>query len=476
MKKCLAKLIASVVMSALIVMPVQAAPDTETIQTEIDSAQNEADSLQTQLRSVLNRIYTLESQMITTGEKIIQATADLESAEELEQQQYEDMKLRIKYIYEEGSNNTLEKLFTSGSFSELLNQAEYIQSMHSYDREMLNEYAATKDKVAELKSTLETEMAELETMQTDFSDQQASLNSTIASKQTEVSDLNDQLQTAVQATAEEMQVAENNEVQSQAADTEEQNQMDDNQVAAVDDITDTDINDSTDDTTDNTEDDTSNNVTDDQHQDPEPAATTEITTAADETETQIPVYDTEGDAAEDNTKNNNNSNNSTDNTANETSNTTNSDTDSNTNNASSANDTESNNTNTDDSASDTTSNTSSDTASSSNTTAAQKIVSAAYTQLGVNYVWGGTTPYVGLDCSGLTQYAHKQAGITIGRTSAVQGAGGKAVTTPQAGDLVCYAGHVGIYIGNGEMIHAPYTGTVVKVQSVYGSPWYRRYW
>lgn len=477
MKKYLAKLIASVVMSALIVMPVQAAPDTETIQTEIDSAQNEADSLQTQLRSVLNRIYTLESQMITTGEKIIQATADLESAEELEQQQYEDMKLRIKYIYEEGSNNTLEKLFTSGSFSELLSQAEYIQSMHSYDREMLNEYAATKDKVAELKSTLETEMAELETMQTEFSDQQASLNSTIASKQTEVSDLNDQLQTAVQATAEEMQIADNTEVQSQAADTEEQNQMDENQVAAVDDITEnSDINDSIDNTPDDTDDDTSNNTMDDQHQNSEPAATTEITITADEAETQKPVYDTEKEAAEDNTNNNNDSDNSTNNTANETSNTTNSDTDSNTNNASSTNDTESNNTNTDDSASDTTSNTSSDTASSSNTTAAQKIVSAAYTQLGVNYVWGGTTPYVGLDCSGLTQYAHRQAGITIGRTSAVQGAGGKAVATPQAGDLVCYAGHVGIYIGNGEMIHAPYTGTVVKVQSVYGSPWYRRYW
>jgi len=360
--------------------------------------------------------------------------------------------------------------------------------MHSYDREMLNEYAATKEKVAEMKTTLETEMAGLETMQTEFSDQQASLNSTIASKQTEVSDLDDQLQTAVQATVEEKQVAENVEVQSQAADTEEQNQMDDNQVAAVDDITDNnDINDSSNNTTDDTDDDTSNNATDNQHQDSEPSATTEKTTVTDEAKTQIPVYET----AEDNTNNNNNSNNSTDNTANETSNTTNSDTtnsdttnsdttnsdtDSNTNNASSTNDTESNNTNTDDSANDTTSNTSSNTASSSNTTAAHKIVSAAYTQLGVNYVWGGTTPYVGLDCSGLTQYAHKQAGITIGRTSAVQGAGGKAVTTPQAGDLVCYAGHVGIYIGNGEMIHAPYTGTVVKVQSVYGSPWYRRYW
>ena len=111
-----------------------------------------------------------------------------------------------------------------------------------------------------------------------------------------------------------------------------------------------------------------------------------------------------------------------------------------------------------------------------NTATAQAIVSAAYSQLGVPYVWGGTTPGVGLDCSGLTQYCHRVAGISIGRTSQVQGGGGKAVSSPQPGDLVCYGTHIGIYIGNGQMIHAPHTGDVVRVANVYGSPWYRRYW
>lgn len=107
---------------------------------------------------------------------------------------------------------------------------------------------------------------------------------------------------------------------------------------------------------------------------------------------------------------------------------------------------------------------------------AQAIVNAAYSQLGVPYVYGGTTPGVGLDCSGLVQYCHAVAGISLPRTSAAQGGSGVAVSDPQPGDIVCYSGHVGIYIGNGQMIHAPQTGDVVKIADVYGSPWYRRCW
>ena len=102
-----------------------------------------------------------------------------------------------------------------------------------------------------------------------------------------------------------------------------------------------------------------------------------------------------------------------------------------------------------------------------NQSAAQQIVSAAYSFLGIPYVWGGTTT-AGFDCSGMVQAAHAAAGISIPRVSWDQGAAGVEVSASEAlpGDIVYYGWHVGIYIGNGQMIHAPEEGDVVKISTV----------
>ena len=96
----------------------------------------------------------------------------------------------------------------------------------------------------------------------------------------------------------------------------------------------------------------------------------------------------------------------------------------------------------------------------------QALINYALQFIGNPYVWGGTTPYVGLDCSGLVQYCYRQAGKSIPRTSGSILAGGTIVSDPQPGDICWTPGHVAIYIGNGQMIEAQQTGVPVKVSKV----------
>jgi cell wall-associated NlpC family hydrolase len=104
------------------------------------------------------------------------------------------------------------------------------------------------------------------------------------------------------------------------------------------------------------------------------------------------------------------------------------------------------------------------------TAAAQVAVNTALAQQGKPYVWAAAGPS-SFDCSGLVQYAYKAAGISLPHSSGAQASMGTAVTRAQLqpGDLIAFyspVSHIGIYIGNGQMVHAPTSGDVVKVASI----------
>ena len=100
--------------------------------------------------------------------------------------------------------------------------------------------------------------------------------------------------------------------------------------------------------------------------------------------------------------------------------------------------------------------------------------------LGNPYVWGGTSLTNGVDCSGFVMQVYAHYGISLPHSSSALRSVGRGVSYSEAqpGDIICYSGHVALYIGGGQIIHAPYPGEVVKVASVniMSITDVRRYW
>ena len=107
----------------------------------------------------------------------------------------------------------------------------------------------------------------------------------------------------------------------------------------------------------------------------------------------------------------------------------------------------------------------------------ERAIAIGKTQLGTRYRYGGTTP-AGFDCSGFTKYAFAKAGKNLPRTATQQRRATKVVTSPRVGDLVFIGGrnpyHVGVYVGNGKMLHSPRTGKPVQVAKIWTKPTYGR--
>ena len=138
------------------------------------------------LSAVSNELEALNGSIAEKEGQIETTKGELEQAKETEKKQYESMKLRIKYMYERGDTSYVELFMESDSLSELLNKAEYISKISEYDRQMLDQYAATKDEIAADEARLETEHAELLDLKEQTEIKQASVEQLLSAKQAEL--------------------------------------------------------------------------------------------------------------------------------------------------------------------------------------------------------------------------------------------------------------------------------------------------
>lgn len=331
--------------------------DIENIQSQQQELQSQIDALDADLVNIIMNLDILEGELSDKQTELDNVTAQLAQAQEDEQNQYDAMKKRIVYMYENGDDSYIEALVGATDFSDLLNRLEYAQQIYDYDRNLLTQYQETVQQVADLKSQVETEKAELEEVQQSYQEQQASYESMIAEKQSQMSDFDTQLASAQSLAAQ------------YKATVDEQNEIIRQEQAAA--------------------------------------------------------------AAAAAQNNNNGSNTGGDST------------------------------------------TGGSTGGGglnppfSTSVSGSDVVSYACQFIGNPYVWGGESLTNGADCSGFIKSVYANFGISLPHSSvALQRAGSEvSYENAQPGDIVCYAGHVAIYMGGGQIVHASSPSTGIKTGS-----------
>lgn len=330
---------------------------------EKEDVEAQISGLTSQIAEIMASVSLLEDEIADTEEQIKQAQKDYDAAKEKEDAQYRAMKKRIQYLYEKGETSYIELLMAAKSWSDMLNKAEYVQEIYTYDRNMLDDYAATVKQVAALKESLEEQKSELQAAEYELEQEKASLQESLDEQKAIAADYDVQLAKAKQEAA------------AYKAKIKQQN--------------------------------------------------AEIQKLASAEQAKKAEEEAKRKAAEQ--KNNSSSQNS--------------------------------------------SGTAPASAGGSKTVppkmgsgTGSDIAQYACQFVGNPYVPGGTSLTNGADCSGFTQSVYRVYGYSLPRNSSSQRSAGREVSYEEAqpGDLICYAGHVAIYLGNGRIVHASSVKTGIK--------------
>lgn len=386
--------------------------------------ENEIAALDANLVNVMVSIQTLEGDISNKQADIEQTQADLDKAQKAKDKQYEAMKQRIQYLYEKGGSDAwFQMMVNAENLSELLTKAEYTQKMYEYDRDSLETYVNTIEQVTQLGQQYEQEKAELEGMKQEYEAESVNLQTAIDERKATSADYDNEIAYAQQMANEyaaliQQQQAEIEQLEAEriAAEEEARRQAEAEAAAAA------------------------------------AAAEEEETVVYDEEGNEVDageaaengetVYDEEGNEvdAEEVAAEEDYSESEEDYEYDEYGNVI-------------------------DTANTVDPSEYESSSSSSSSGSGSSVVDYATQFVGNPYVWGGTSLTDGADCSGFVQSVYKNFGVDLPRTSYEQQNAGTEVSyeDAQPGDLICYGGHVAIYMGDGKIVHASNAKDGIKV-------------
>lgn len=168
--------------------------DVEKILSDLESKKSNSEAymeeLDAKLSDIANNIYSIQQQIDTKNAEIASIQDQIAQAEVDISSQYEAMKLRIQYMYENGNASYLSMILDSDSIGDFLNRAEYITELTSYDRKMLDEFQAKKNEIEAAKASLDKQLADLQVLQADAEAERAATEELIAAKNAEIESVN----------------------------------------------------------------------------------------------------------------------------------------------------------------------------------------------------------------------------------------------------------------------------------------------
>lgn len=191
---------------ALSSMPVHA-EDIESLENKTSNLQDQLDGINQDMVEISDKIAETEAQIEESNNEVFRLEASLQISRNNEEKQYDNMKSRIKYMYENGSETMISMLFSADSMADFLNKADFVQNVTEYDRDMLENLVEVREGIETQEDDLKKQQQELADLKEQLNSEQAELQAKADATSTDLATFNAQLQAARDAKAKEEEAA-----------------------------------------------------------------------------------------------------------------------------------------------------------------------------------------------------------------------------------------------------------------------------